>query len=135
MRTADEIIENIQNEYSRRLEQGERHYQIKGFFAFLYVNKSFSKEEKIFLYQELLHKSFSYFNDKCNEIVAKKQLFNVDVYQELQKEVSPFQTIHANKLFLPFDDDVIFSIILSKAFLLAADDKIKDQVILNQINR
>ncbi|MEN0004443.1 MAG: DUF4132 domain-containing protein [Bacteroidota bacterium] len=38
-------------------------------------------------------------------------------------------------VFLPFDDDATFSIILSKAFLLAEDDKIEDRVILNQINR
>ena len=42
---------------------------------------------------------------------------------------------HADKVFLPFDDDAVFSIILSKAFLLADDDKIADRVILNQINR
>ncbi len=39
----------------------------------------------------------------------------------------------ADSLFLPFDDDAVFSIILSKAFLLANDDTIKDEVILNQI--
>ncbi|MEM6802220.1 MAG: DUF4132 domain-containing protein [Bacteroidota bacterium] len=41
----------------------------------------------------------------------------------------------ADGVFLPFDDDLIFSIILSKAFLLAEDDKIKDKVILNQIHK
>ncbi|MEL7121473.1 MAG: DUF4132 domain-containing protein [Bacteroidota bacterium] len=41
----------------------------------------------------------------------------------------------ADNVFLPFDDDAVFSIILSKAFLLADDDKIEDRVILNQINR
>lgn len=41
----------------------------------------------------------------------------------------------ADGIFLPFDDDAIFSILLSKAFLLADDDKIEDQVILNQINQ
>ncbi|MEM6261979.1 MAG: DUF4132 domain-containing protein [Bacteroidota bacterium] len=39
-----------------------------------------------------------------------------------------------NRVFLPFDDDATFSIILSKAFLLANDDKIEDRVILNQIH-
>ena len=34
---------------------------------------------------------------------------------------------------LPFSGDNILSIILSKAFLLANDDKIKDQTILSQI--
>jgi hypothetical protein len=34
---------------------------------------------------------------------------------------------------LPFEGDRTLSIIISKAFLLAADDKIKDQTILNQI--
>ena len=39
------------------------------------------------------------------------------------------------KLFLPFDGDRTLSVILSKAFLLAEDNKIKDQTILNQIRR
>jgi hypothetical protein len=38
------------------------------------------------------------------------------------------------KVFLPFEGDAMLSIILSKAFLLAEDDKIKDQTILNQIS-
>ena len=41
----------------------------------------------------------------------------------------------ANKLFLPFEGDRQLSIILSKAFLLAADKKIKDPTILSQIQR
>ena len=36
---------------------------------------------------------------------------------------------------LPFDDDVTLSMILSKAFLLAADDRITDPTILQQIRR
>ncbi len=38
-------------------------------------------------------------------------------------------------LFLPFEGDTMLSVILSKAFLLAADDKIKDRTITSQINR
>jgi hypothetical protein len=38
-------------------------------------------------------------------------------------------------VFLPFPEDDRFSIILSKAFLLADDDKIKDETILAQIRR
>lgn len=38
-------------------------------------------------------------------------------------------------VFLPFEGDRGLSLILSKAFLLAADDKIDDQTILSQINR
>ena len=38
-----------------------------------------------------------------------------------------------NHLFLPFEGDGLLSIILSKAFLLAADDKIKDKTILSQL--
>jgi len=37
------------------------------------------------------------------------------------------------RLFLPFEGDSTLSIILSKAFMLAEDDKIKDQSILSQI--
>jgi hypothetical protein len=36
-------------------------------------------------------------------------------------------------VFLPFPEDERFSVILSKAFLLADDDKIRDQTILLQI--
>ncbi|HAV61916.1 MAG TPA: hypothetical protein DCY13_06085, partial [Verrucomicrobiales bacterium] len=39
------------------------------------------------------------------------------------------------KLQLPFEGDRTLSIIISKAFLLAADDKIKDPTILSQIGR
>lgn len=37
------------------------------------------------------------------------------------------------KLFLPFEGDRVLSVILSKAFLLAADDKITDATILRQL--
>jgi hypothetical protein len=40
----------------------------------------------------------------------------------------------AERLVLPFEGDNVLSIILSKAFLLAADDKITDPTILRQIN-
>ncbi len=39
------------------------------------------------------------------------------------------------KLFIPFEGDGMLSIILSKAILLANDDKIEDQTITRQINR
>jgi hypothetical protein len=41
----------------------------------------------------------------------------------------------ADDIFLPFEGDNQLSLILSKAFLLAADEKIKDQSILTQIRR
>ena len=41
----------------------------------------------------------------------------------------------ADRLFLPFEGDSTLSIVLSKAFLLAADDKIKDPTIIRQISR
>ena len=40
-----------------------------------------------------------------------------------------------HRLVLPFEGDHRLSVILSKAFLLAADSKIKDRTILNQIRR
>ncbi|HVM59697.1 MAG TPA: DUF4132 domain-containing protein [Verrucomicrobiae bacterium] len=39
----------------------------------------------------------------------------------------------AGKVFLPFEGDALLSVILSKAFLLAADAEIKDRTILSQI--
>ncbi len=41
----------------------------------------------------------------------------------------------ADRVFLPFDDDPTLSIILSKAFLLAADARITDPSIVSQIRR
>ena len=38
-----------------------------------------------------------------------------------------------DNIFLPFEGDNTLSMILSKAFLLVDDDKIKDQTIVNQI--
>lgn len=37
------------------------------------------------------------------------------------------------KVYLPFEDDTMLSVVLSKAFLLAADDKITDPTILRQL--
>ncbi len=41
----------------------------------------------------------------------------------------------ASRVFLPFEDDTVLSLILSKAFLLAADARIKDRMIASQIQR
>lgn len=41
----------------------------------------------------------------------------------------------SEKLFLPFDDDPVLSVILSKAFLLAEDTKITDPTITRQIHQ
>ena len=40
-----------------------------------------------------------------------------------------------SKVFLPFEGDGMLSVILSKAFLLADDAKIKDPTILSQLKR
>jgi len=45
------------------------------------------------------------------------------------------QKSHTDNVFLPFEGDTGLSIILSKAFLLADDDKITDTSITTQINR
>ena len=45
----------------------------------------------------------------------------------------PADTDSSQKVFLPFDGDRMFSIILSKAFLLAEDSRIKDSSITRQI--
>ena len=43
--------------------------------------------------------------------------------------------IGRGNLFLPFEGDGTLSVILSKAFMLAEDTKIKDATILRQIKR
>lgn len=40
-----------------------------------------------------------------------------------------------SKVMLPFNDDPVLSVILSKAMLLASDDKISDEMILRQLTR
>ena len=45
------------------------------------------------------------------------------------------QKNHTENLFIPFEGDAGLSVILSKAFLLAQDDKITDTTITSQINR
>ena len=44
-------------------------------------------------------------------------------------------TSATQKVYLPFEGDRIMAIILSKALMLAADDKIKDATILSQIRQ
>jgi hypothetical protein len=48
-------------------------------------------------------------------------------------ETSPSKLFR--KIFLPFEGDQIFCLILSKAFLLAEDHKITDETILNQLKK
>lgn len=43
--------------------------------------------------------------------------------------------VTTESIFLPFEGDTTLSVILSKAFLLANDDQIKDPTILSQIKR
>ena len=45
----------------------------------------------------------------------------------------PSRAEEGGKVFLPFDGDNLISVILSKAFLLAEDRKIKDPTIMSQI--
>lgn len=51
--------------------------------------------------------------------------------------IVPAQSAYAGKdrVFLPFEGDTTLSVILSKAFLLAGDAKIKDPLIVGQIKR
>ena len=49
--------------------------------------------------------------------------------------IVPDRSTKADAVALPFEGDRTLSLILSKAFLLAADDKITDRTILSQINR
>jgi hypothetical protein len=50
--------------------------------------------------------------------------------------IVPKQTVAAGeRVFLPFEGDTALSVILSKAFLLAADTKIADPTIVSQIRR
>ena len=56
-----------------------------------------------------------------------------DQYLCIVPERKPDRTKEMENVFLPFEGDSLLSVILSKAFLLADDSKIKDQSILRQI--
>ncbi|MGH6710955.1 MAG: hypothetical protein ACREEK_18520 [Bradyrhizobium sp.] len=47
--------------------------------------------------------------------------------------IVPKSSTEADRIWLPFEGDRTLSIIISKALLLAADDKITDPVILRQL--
>ena len=49
--------------------------------------------------------------------------------------IVPGRTDEPGDLFLPFEGDRMLAIILSKAFLLAEDTKVKDPTIVSQIER
>lgn len=82
--------------------------------------------------------------DKYLKVIGKKRIYKIhfgsgNILMEPNDEylcIIPDQkATNKDKLFLPFDGDATLSIIISKALLLADDDKINDVVILNQINR
>lgn len=82
--------------------------------------------------------------DKYLKVTGKKRIYKIhfgsgNILMEPNDEylcIIPDQKgAIKDKLFLPFDGDATLSIIISKALLLADDDKITDTVILNQINR
>ena len=63
---------------------------------------------------------------------------NILMHQNHQYlSIVPAQSADAGKdrVFLPFEGDTTLSVILSKAFLLADDAKIKDPTIVSQIKR
>jgi hypothetical protein len=47
----------------------------------------------------------------------------------------PASSARAKRVLLPFERDGVLSLVLSKALLLAADDKITDPTILRQLER
>jgi len=56
-----------------------------------------------------------------------------DQYLCIVPEGRPFK--ENEKVYLPFEGDRLLSIIISKALLLADDDKIKDETIIRQIKK
>lgn len=82
--------------------------------------------------------------DKYLKVTGKKRIYKIhfgsgNILMEPNDEylciIPDPKAAIKDKLFLPFDGDATLSIIISKALLLADDDKITDSVILNQINR
>ena len=87
----------------------------------------------------------SEYERRLNQIVqqGKESLWSLDavmVFSELMRDIDYFiqgcsicMDISLQHILLPFDDDEMLSLILSKIFLLSADDQIQDQLILKQI--
>ncbi len=82
--------------------------------------------------------------DKYLKVTGKKRIYKIhfgsgNILMEPNDEylciIPDPKVAIKDKLFFPFDGDATLSIIISKALLLADDDKITDTVILNQINR
>jgi len=49
--------------------------------------------------------------------------------------IVPSSNTSTRRIMLPFEGDAILTLILSKVLLLAADDKVTDPTILQQLNR
>lgn len=84
------------------------------------------------------------FDDRFLRIAGKKRIYKIhmgsgNILMEPDNSylcIVPDQSKNKlSKVYLPFEGDRMLSIILSKAILLADDDKITDQTILSQINR
>lgn len=79
--------------------------------------------------------------DCLTERITVRELIRARIHQEVQdynlKEPEYFRGLvepkRTNEIILPFEGDRTLSVIQSKAFLLSADDKIKDSAILSQI--
>ncbi len=97
------------------------------------------------LVPKLKIKDVASFEGKFLKIKGKKRIYKIhigssNILMEPNDEylcIVPARGkgVDTSKVFLPFESDRGLSLVLSKAFLLAEDDKIEDTTILSQINR
>lgn len=91
--TTKGLIEDVLEEYSRRKENGESHYQIKDFYSFFYINKYFSEKEKDFFCKECIFKVLEYFDKKRRSVVENREVVNQKDLDELTKKNYPYHAL------------------------------------------
>ena len=105
MKTTKELILDIQKEYIARREQGEKHYDIKDYYAFFYVKKHLSDEEKAKFSKEAILESLEYFKEKRNEIIEEHSEVQMLFFNNLEQEIYPFQILF--QFCVPFASSVL----------------------------
>jgi hypothetical protein len=100
---------------------------LAGLISRLKINKVAEIRDKFLVVKGKL-RTYKIHIGSTNILMEPNDQYLCIVPDRLQKD-------YTGELFIPFEGDAGLSIILSKAFLLAEDDKITDQIILNQINR
>ena len=93
MMTSGDLIKELFEEYSRRIELGEKHYEIKDFYSFFYINKYFSEEEKVVFSKKEIFNILAHLKKKRTLVLEDKKEVDFNYLQDLTKEVYPYQVL------------------------------------------